>query len=154
MNDPPQPTYVGGSMEFRNGAQTMSVDGKRRRDYLPGLNQTQCTQVLYYAIYPNLLLSLHPDYVMTHTIWPQAVNHTRVVCEWYFHQKEMSKPDFTADDAVEFWDITNREDWAISELAQLGISSRAYAPGPYSNREGLLCAFDQWILLHEHRTID
>jgi Rieske 2Fe-2S family protein len=58
----------------------------------------------------------------------------------------MSKPDFTGEDAVEFWDITNREGWAISELAQKGISSRAYVPGPYSPREGLPSAFDQWYL--------
>jgi Rieske 2Fe-2S family protein len=148
MNDPPQPTYIGGSMEFRSGAQTMSMDGQRRRDYLPGLNQKQRDQVFYYAIYPNLFLSLHPDYVMAHTLWPEAVDRTRIVCEWYFHPAEMSKPDFNGDDAVEFWDITNREDWAISELAQQGISSRAYVPGPYSPREGLPSAFDQWYLEH------
>jgi Rieske 2Fe-2S family protein len=154
MNDSPQPTYIGGSMEFRNGARTMSLDGRKRRDTLPGLNQVQSAQVLYYAIYPNLLLSLHPDYVMAHTLWPESVNRTRVVCEWYFHPKEMAKPDFDARDAVEFWDITNREDWAISELAQLGVSSRAYEPGPYSPREGLPSAFDQWILQQERRKVD
>ena len=25
-------------------------------------------KVYYYAIFPNLLLSLHPDYMMTHTL--------------------------------------------------------------------------------------
>jgi len=146
MNDAPQPTYIGGSMEFRGGAQTMSMDGRRRRDYLPGLNGEQRKQVFYYAIYPNLFLSLHPDYVMVHTLWPETVDRTRIVCEWYFHPAEMSKPNFDGNDAVEFWDITNREDWAISELAQKGISSRAYVPGAYSPREGLPSAFDQWYL--------
>ena len=36
-NEPPHPTYVGGSMGFRGGAETMSIDGKRRRNYLPAL---------------------------------------------------------------------------------------------------------------------
>jgi Rieske 2Fe-2S family protein len=31
-NQAPTPNYVGGSMGFRDGAQTMSVDGVRRRD--------------------------------------------------------------------------------------------------------------------------
>ncbi len=148
-NDPPQPTSIGGSMELLQGVETMSVDGRRRREYLPGLNEAQRKQVFYYAIYPNLLLSLHPDYVMAHTLWPEEVNRTRVVCEWYFHPDEMAKANFNADDAVELWDTTNREDWGISELAQQGISSRAYVPGPYSSRERLLSAFDQWILQHE-----
>ena len=57
----------------------------------------------------------------------------------------MAKPGFQGDDAIEFWDQTNREDWGISELSQLGISSRAYTPGPYSKREELLYAFDRIV---------
>ena len=152
-NDAPQPSYIGGSMAFRGAAQTMSVDGARRRDYLPGLNEAQRKLVLYYAIYPNLFLSLHPDYVMAHRLWPQAVDRTQVVCEWYFHPQEMAKPDFHADDAMNFWDATNREDWEISEWSQKGISSRAYEPGPYSLREGLPLAFDRMILQRERETL-
>jgi phenylpropionate dioxygenase-like ring-hydroxylating dioxygenase large terminal subunit len=151
-NDKPQPTYIGGSMEFRGGAQTMSSDGLRRRDYLPGLSEEQRKTVLYYTVYPNLLLSLHPDYVMAHRLWPQSVDRTELICEWYFHPKEMAKPDFEGDDAVNFWDATNREDWAISELSQKGISSRAYSPGPYSTREGLPLAFDRMILDRERES--
>jgi Rieske 2Fe-2S family protein len=150
-NSLPQPTYIGGAMGFRGDTQTMSLDGRRRRDYLPGLNEEQRKQVYYYAIYPNLLLSLHPDYMMTHTLWPKAVDRTEVVCEWHFHPAEMAKPDFHADDAIDFWDLTNREDWHISGLSQAGISSRAYTPGPYSNREALPHAFDEMVLDRERR---
>ncbi|HEY2845841.1 MAG TPA: aromatic ring-hydroxylating dioxygenase subunit alpha [Bryobacteraceae bacterium] len=144
-NEPAAPNYVGGSMGFRDGAETMSIDGVRRRDYLPGLNAEQRSMVCYYAIYPNLLLSLHPDYMMTHTLWPKAVDRTEIVCEWHFHPRERAKPEFQAADAIDFWDQTNREDWHISELSQLGISSRAYTPGPYSKREELLHAFDRVV---------
>jgi len=145
-NEAPQPTYVGGSMGFRGSAETMSIDGKRRRDYLPGLSEAERKKVCYYAIYPNLLLSLHPDYMMIHTLWPQTVDRTEVVCEWYFHPAELAKSDFVSDDVVEFWDTTNREDWHIVELSQAGVRSRAYVPGPYSTREALLYAFDQVVL--------
>lgn len=145
-NESPQPTYIGGAMGFRGSAETMSMDGKRRRDYLPGLNEAQRKQVCYYAIYPNLLLSLHPDYMMVHTLWPRAVNRTELICEWHFHPAELAKSDFVADDVIEFWDTTNREDWQIVEMSQAGISSRAYVPGPYSAREELLCAFDRVVI--------
>lgn len=151
-NDIPNPSYVGGSMEFRGDAQTMSMNGARPRAYLPGLTETQRKQTLYYTIYPNLFLSLHPDYMMTHTLWPIAPDATRVICEWHFHPDEMGKPDFQADDAVAFWDTTNREDWGISELSQLGISSRVYVPGPYSPREGLPIAFDRMIVAEEKKS--
>jgi len=45
--------------------------------------------------------------------------------------------------------LTNREDWGISELSQKGISSRAYKPGPYSSRESRLHAFDEMVLARE-----
>ena len=151
-NDPPQPTYIGGSMEFRGGAQTMSTDGAIHRNYLPGLTDVQRKQTLYYTIYPNLFLSLHPDYMMTHTLWPLAPDKTRVICEWHFHPEEMTKAGFQGDDAVTFWDSTNKEDWGISELSQLGIASRAYVPGPYSTREGLPAAFDRMVVEAERKS--
>jgi phenylpropionate dioxygenase-like ring-hydroxylating dioxygenase large terminal subunit len=57
----------------------------------------------------------------------------------------MVKPEFQSDDAIRFWDLTNREDWNIVELSQAGIQSRAYVPGPYSSREELLHVFDQTV---------
>ncbi len=150
-NDTPHSSYVGGSMEFQGDAQTMSLDGKRRRDYLPELTAEERTKVYYYAVFPNLFLSLHPDYMMTHTLWPRAVDRTDVICEWHFHPAEMAKSDFMGTDAVEFWDVTNREDWRISELSQAGISSRAYKPGPYSQCESLPAAFDRMILEREEQ---
>lgn len=138
--------YLGGSMGFCGGAETMSVDGKRRRDYLPGLNEEERAKVCYYYVYPNLMLSLHPDYMMVHTLWPEGVDRTRILCEWHFHPSELAKPGFVSGDAVEFWDTTNKEDWRILELSQLGIQSRSYRPGPYSQREELLHAFDRHIV--------
>ena len=57
----------------------------------------------------------------------------------------MAREAFDPRDAVEFWDMTNRQDWHVCELSQAGISSRGYRPGPYSNREDLLYAFDRMI---------
>jgi glycine betaine catabolism A len=144
-NVAPTAGYCGGAMGFRDGVETVSVDGLRRRGYLPGLDDTQRQEVAYYSIYPNFLLSLHPDYMMTHTLWPRAYDRTEVTCEWHFHPDEMARPDFSADDAIELWDATNREDWWISEQAQAGIKSRVYEPGPYSERESLLWSFDEIV---------
>jgi Rieske 2Fe-2S family protein len=71
------------------------------------------------------------------------------VCEWHFDALEMSRSDFDPGDAVRFWDTVNREDWHVCELSQLGMSSRAYEPGPYSDREGLLSDFDRLIVSEE-----
>ena len=151
-NVEPTAWYCGGAMGFKDGVETMSVDGKRRRAFLPALNGSQRQQVAYFSIYPNFLLSLHPDYMMTHTLWPRAHDRTEIVCEWHFHPEEMSKPGFHMHDAVEFWDETNRQDWWIAEKSQAGIQSRVYQPGPYSDREALLWSFDEIVRREAERS--
>jgi Rieske 2Fe-2S family protein len=144
-NVKPTACYCGGAMGFKPGVETMSMDGKRRRAFLPNLTASQREEVAYFSIYPNFLLSLHPDYMMTHTLWPRAHDRTEIVCEWHFHPDEMARADFRMDDAIDFWDLTNREDWWIAEQSQAGINSRVYQPGPYSEREELLWSFDEIV---------
>src|SRR5262249_50641736 len=106
----------------------------------------QRRNVYYYALLPNLLINPHPDYVLTFMLSPLAVDRTEITCQWLMHPEEMARPGFDPSDAVEFWDVTNQQDWELSNLAQIGIGSRGYQPGPYSNREELLSAFDRWVV--------
>lgn len=145
-NEAANSRYLGGHMTLNEGVETMSVTGKSDWAPLPDLSEAERRRVYYYWISPNLLLSAHPDYVMTHTLWPIRENLTRVICEWHFHKSEVSKTGFSPEGAVRFWDEVNREDWHVSELSQLGIASRAYTPGPYSLREGLLHGLDQILV--------
>ena len=48
--------------------------------------------VLYFALFPNALVSLHPDYVMLHTLWPRAPDRTDVICEWFFEPATIAPP--------------------------------------------------------------
>jgi glycine betaine catabolism A len=145
-NEPAQPTYLGGRMDLRDGVQSLTMDGTSSRCNLPGLSSDDQRHVYYYCILPNFFLNLHPDYMLTFTMWPRAENHTEIICEWHFHPDEINKAGFSAKDAVEFWDITNKQDWELSGMAQIGISSKGYQPGPYSNREELLMALDRFVL--------
>jgi glycine betaine catabolism A len=145
-NEPAQPTYLGGRMDLRDGVQSLTMDGTSSRCNLPGLSSDDQRHVYYYCVLPNFFLNLHPDYMLTFTVWPRAADHTEIICEWHFHPDQISKPGFSAKDAVEFWDITNKQDWELSAMAQIGISSKGYQPGPYSNREELLMALDRFVL--------
>ncbi len=145
-NEPPQPTYLGGRMDLREGVKSLTMDGTTNRCSLPGLSEDDQRHVYYYCLLPNFFLNLHPDYMLTFTMWPKAVDQTEIICEWHFHPDEIGKAGFNPKDAVEFWDITNKQDWELSDLAQQGISSKGYQPGPYSNREELLLALDRFVL--------
>jgi Rieske 2Fe-2S family protein len=145
-NEPIHATYMGGRMDLNDDVETMSVDGKTRRRALPNLEPADRRRVYYYSLFPNFLVAPHPDYVLTHTLWPIAPNCTRVICDWLVHPGEGLPADVEVDDVTAFWDATNRQDWHICELAQAGISSPAYVPGPYSSREDLLYAFDRFVV--------
>jgi glycine betaine catabolism A len=150
-NEPASPNYLGGRMRLREGIETFSFAGAMSRECLPDLEGDDLRCVYFYAFLPNLLLSLHPDYVLVHTLWPRGAGRTEMICEWLFHPDALARADFDASDAFDFWDLTNRQDWQVCEQMQLGLTSRAYRPGPYSHREELLHGFDRLILEQERK---
>jgi len=137
--------WCGGSMRLRDGAVTMGVDGGHVRPPIEGLSDEDARTVLYYVLFPNTLVSLHPDYVMLHTLWPRATDRTDVICEWLFEPATMETEGFDPSDAVAFWDQVNREDWHVCELAQRGMQSSGFEPGRYTNQEGDVHAFDVMV---------
>jgi hypothetical protein len=68
--------WVGGSMDLREHAETMSLSGRSAGLPLPGVDPRS---VQYLSLFPNLLVSAHPDYVMTHRLTPLARGRP-VVC--------------------------------------------------------------------------
>jgi Rieske 2Fe-2S family protein len=138
--------FLGGYSELRNHGASLTTTGATTRPPVGEVDGADLDRVYYYTIFPSMLLSLHPDYVMVHYAKPVARNRTHIECAWLFDPQTMSRSDFDPSDAVEFWDLTNRQDWHVNELTQKGIESRAYAPGVYANAEGLLAAFDRHYL--------
>ena len=145
-NDLVEGTVLGGYMMISEPNRSLTMTGGSCGLPLGDLPETDRQRAYYYTIFPNLMLSIHPDYVVYYTLWPEAPGRTRVSCEWLFHPASFGRPDFNPDDAVEFWDVTNRQDWHITEQSFAGISSRAYEPGPYSPRESIPAAWDRAFL--------
>jgi Rieske 2Fe-2S family protein len=145
-NDLSEGRFLGGYSVLRESAESLTTSGTRTRPAIGNVGGENLNRVYYYTIFPSMLLSLHPDYVMVHYVRPLAADRTHVVCDWLFDPKTIGDPAFDPSDAVDFWDMTNRQDWHVNELTQLGMGSRAYTPGPYANAEGLLSAFDAHYL--------
>ena len=144
-NDLCEGRFLGGFMAIAEGA-SLTMSGNRCALPVGDIKAEDHARVFYYSIFPNMLLSMHPDYVMVHQIWPQSPARTVIVCDWFFHPEAFARADFNPDDAVEFWDVTNKQDWHVCELSQQGIASRAYQPGPYSPRESIPAAWDREYL--------
>jgi len=140
-NYPAQNAWVGGWMDLRDGMDTMSLDGISLGTPLRGLDAQGLRTVIYVSIFPNVLLSLHPDYVMTHRLVPLAVDRTMIECTWAFAPEAVDRPGFDPGYAVELWDLTNRQDWAACESVQRGLSSPHARPGPLSPDEDAVYQF-------------
>jgi phenylpropionate dioxygenase-like ring-hydroxylating dioxygenase large terminal subunit len=133
--------WMGGWMDLRDGMDTMSLDGSSNGVPLRGLDQEGLRTVVYINIVPNVLLSLHPDYVMTHRLIPVSADRTRIECTWAFAPEAAARPEFDPGYAVEFWDITNRQDWAACESVQRGLTSPHASPGPLAPSEDAVYSF-------------
>jgi len=95
--------WCGGSMTLNENVETMAKDGGHlTRPPIAGIEGEALRDVLYFAIFPNCLISLHPDYAMLHTMWPDGPGRTRVECEWFFEPSTMEREDFDPSDAVNF----------------------------------------------------
>jgi glycine betaine catabolism A len=106
----------------REGATTYTHSGVTTRDSFPGLTEEEKVRHKGELIYPNLMLSVSSDHAAAFILWPEAVDRTRIECRFLFHKDEIAKPGFDATDAVEFWDLVNRQDWAVCERVQRGMA--------------------------------
>ncbi len=133
-------------MGFKDGIETLSTDGKRRRDFLPGLDGRDRELVNYFAIYPNFLLTLHPDYMMTITIWPQdaaarssSPSGISIPTRW---RSRISCSRTRSSSGIAPIARTGRS----PSSRTWGSARAATSPGPYSEREKQLWEFDQFVL--------
>lgn len=146
-NDLTEGRFLGGYMEIKEPHESATLSGRACgrlvSDHIAG---DDTRRAYYYTLMPNMMLSIHPDYANFYTITPVAVDLTVVETEWMFHPQNTGTAKFNPDDAVGFWDVTNKQDWDICERSHQGILSRRYEPGPYSPTESMPAAWDREYL--------
>ena len=76
---------------------------------------------------------------------PPDPGHTTVICDWLFEADTIAMEGFDPAEAIEFWDVTNRQDWHVCELQQRGTASRSWVAGRYSDIEPSVQAFDLMV---------
>lgn len=134
--------WVGGTMRFADGVESMTRSGRRLGRVLAGADPAR---VAYVGLFPNLLLALHPDYVLTHRVDPVDATRSVVSCEWLVPASTAAASGFDAVDAVDFWNEVNRQDWAAVESVQRGVTSPLYRRGPLGVREDDVYGFVQMM---------
>jgi glycine betaine catabolism A len=119
----------------KDGAYTFTHSGKTLRRAFPGLDADEQTRHKGEVIYPNLFVSLACDHAAVFILEPRSAERTDITCHFLFEPHEIAQSNFDPSDAVEFWDITNRQDWSICESVQRGMRSRVHKHGYYAPME-------------------
>ena len=130
----------------REGACTFTKSGTTRRRAFPTLNDDEKVRHKGELLYPNLFVSLACDHVAAFILRPRAPDRTDITCHFLFEPFELDKPDFDASDTVDFWDVVNRQDWAICESVQAGITSRVHERGYYAPMEDFSLDIRRYVL--------
>ena len=98
-------------------------------------------------LYPNLMLSLSADHVAAFTLWPTSAGRDAASCATCSSRPTRSRRDgFDPSDAADFWDLVNKQDWAICESVQRGMSSRGFTQGWFAPMEDASLDIRRWLL--------
>ncbi len=139
---------IGGYMELKEAGGSMTMDGESAGPSIGSVTGDDLQRVYYYSIFPNVLLSPHPDFVLYHQVWPLAIDKVRIDCCYLLHPEVIADSEAMArfQSAIDFWDMTNRQDWEVCEQMQLGTRSERFERGLYAPSEDILFALDREIL--------
>ena len=148
------PAFAGGGRDIpwedgvphREGAWTFTMSGTTDRAPFPDLDEHERVRHKGELVYPNLLLSLSAEHAAAFVLTPLSVDRTRIVCDLLFHPSETTKDTFDPSDAGDLWDLVNRQDWAICESVQRGMSSRYFTGGWYAPMEDDSLDIRRWLL--------
>jgi Rieske 2Fe-2S family protein len=139
---------IGGFMDLTKERGSMTMDGEAAGPPVCDVHGDDLQRIYYYSVYPNMLLTPHPDFVMFHHITPLGPDKIINDCYFLFHPDVIRDPGAQEgiDSAVAFWDMTNKEDWKVCEQMQIGTKSKRFTRGYYSGREEILHTLDKELL--------
>jgi Rieske 2Fe-2S family protein len=86
--------------------------------------------------YPSAWSHILADHAVTFRVLPISPTETLLTTKWIVNGAAEENRDYRVDDLIEVWTATNEQDKQIVERASIGVSSPAYAPGPFSEEEG------------------
>lgn len=119
----------------RDGAYTFTTTGTTTRRPFPGLDADELVRHKGELVYPNLMASLACDHAACFVLTPKGPSRTDIECLFLFEPSEIEKPGFDPSDAVDFWDLVNRQDWSVCERVQRGMANRVHQSGFYAPME-------------------
>ena len=135
---------VGGTLLLDEYA-TMTAGGRTSQPTLKNLTREDMGRFRSVSLYPNVVLVFQPESVATIVMWPDGPNRTKITNEFFFDAEVVDSRDFDPSDTVNFWDLFNKQDFGVCELAHQGNRSRAHKQGVLGPTEPHVLRFNNWV---------
>ena len=130
---------------IREGYSTLSQDGQPVAPLMGDLKEWDKGETLL-IVGPLFYIYLANDHAALFRFTPVSENHCEVVVTWLVRADAQEGRDYDTDKVIWMWDVTTIEDTKIINDNQLGVNSRRYSPGRYSEREYGTRNFIAWYL--------
>ena len=131
---------------FVGDAVSYTMDGKPAAPLIPGMPFANAGSLLFFH-YPNTWNHFLSDHVLNFRVLPVSATETEVTTTWLVHKDAVEGRDYDLKRLTEVWVSTNDEDRRVVEENQIGVSSPAYEPGPYSaKQESGVRQFIDWFV--------
>lgn len=137
--------HLCGRYPIREGFATQSQDGQPVAPLMGDISHHD-GGVTTLSVYPLHYTSASSDFATLFRFTPIDTQVTEVELTTLVHVDAIEGRDFDLDEVTWLWQVTTEQDKTIVENNQLGVNSRFYQAGPYSDMEPDVKRFIEWYL--------
>ncbi len=126
-------------VDLKPGASALTLDGRTSLSPLPGISTAAEYSGL--AFFPNVEFDLTPTTLALTSLFPIAPDRTLVVAEYLFAADDVARPGFDPSPEVDMNELVGRQDFAVCEMVQRGVSSPSFAGGGLTRKDAYVTEF-------------
>ena len=142
-------------MPLLSGAVSYTMSGKPavKRPLSEAVTEPNIGALLLFH-YPSTWNHILGDHAVSFRVTPLGPKRTEVTTKWLVNRQAVEGVDYAINELTEVWLATNDQDRRIVEENQIGVSSPAFEPGPYSPvHEGGVMQFVDWYAAFVERAL-
>jgi Rieske 2Fe-2S family protein len=129
-----------------NHGESYTVDTRVASKRLLGRFQNPRLGALSLHTQPNSWNHFLSDHAVIFDILPITTETTLLRTKWLVHKDAVEGADYDLQNLTQVWRTTNGQDATFVRWQQLGVSSPAYEPGPFSPNENQVEKFLGWYI--------
>jgi glycine betaine catabolism A len=115
-----------------DGVNSISFKQNQGLTLIPGMDDKS----LFGAyVYPNMLIDVSPDSVAVTTYIPRSPTHTTVITDYLFPADMAADSSLDLNAVIDFNDLVNHQDIAVSERVQRGAASKSFTQAFHTEME-------------------